>query len=255
MVSGTQMCSTCGVFLLTSQKQNILSWKPIYTTLTPSKKKEKKNLHIGRPFLLLLHTHTHAHTRHKQRTLCSIYLSLAPPLWHLEQKIDISLRHMRLFVAFWHLYYHTHISHHLCVKNNWNEIMLCLRLCLNKSIKSADMRRRAAVNPQRWHKRSSAHPLWPYCVDEWKHSHVRGNWWRWMCDLACLCFPKLSSFVSGEMGVSARSSRSASQQVPHCQWWQTHNSWPPSPSRQPFGAPGCLMMLFFLSFFLSVSSF
>lgn len=29
--------------------------------------------------------------------------------------------------------------------------------------------------------------------------------------LACLCFPKLSSFVSGEMGVSAESSRSASQ--------------------------------------------
>lgn len=29
--------------------------------------------------------------------------------------------------------------------------------------------------------------------------------------LAWLCFPKLSSFVSGEMGVSAESSRSASQ--------------------------------------------
>lgn len=29
--------------------------------------------------------------------------------------------------------------------------------------------------------------------------------------LALLCFPKQSSFVSGEMGVSAESSRSASQ--------------------------------------------
>lgn len=42
--------------------------------------------------------------------------------------------------------------------------------------------------------------------------------------LAWLCFPKLSSFVSGEMGVSAESSRSASQSVPHCQWWQAENS-------------------------------
>lgn len=95
------MCSTCGVFLLTSHKQNILPQNPIHPPTPPS--------YIQKPFLKLRLIYTYAQTK---SLVFYLPLTASPSdIFDIYNTVFICLHILvHLFGVIWHFCHREHVT-------------------------------------------------------------------------------------------------------------------------------------------------